>query len=290
MKSALVLGGTRFVGKRLVELLRNQGVAVTIGSRGRQPIPPGVKHVKVDRFDLQSMQSALAQGEWDIVYDQVCYTPEDAILAMDLFKGRVGRYVLCSSGAVYKKAVDAGEEQFDPFHLPIQLEGRTVEYGEGKRQSEAVLFQRGSFSSVAVRFPIILGPDDYSERLRVQVRRVAAGETVRLVNADSQISLVASSDAAAFLLWLSTIDRTGPFNACSIPCIALKDIVAMIERATGKTATVAREPDENRFSLFWAASSFYMNPTRARQCGFQFLSNREWLESLVREEAALAQS
>src|SRR5262245_4359674 len=179
VKTALVLGGTRFVGKRLVALLRERNVAVTVGSRGRAPIPAGVQHAKLDRFDPKSMQSALGQGEWDIVYDQQCYAPEDAIAAVDLLKGRVGRYVLCSSGAVYRNGVNAGhlvEDHFDPFHYSIQLAGCRVDYGEGKRQSEAVLFQRGAFSSVAVRFPIILGADDYTERLRLQVRRVASGE------------------------------------------------------------------------------------------------------------------
>jgi nucleoside-diphosphate-sugar epimerase len=291
MKTALVLGGTRFVGKRLVTLLRDSGVLVTVGTRGRSPIPAGVQHVKLDRFDPKSMQSALAQGQWDIVYDQQCYAPEDAITTMDLFKGRVRRYVLCSSGAVYRDAasansIDAGEDRFDPLHYPIRITGRGVDYGEGKRQSEAVLFQRGSFSSVAVRFPIILGPDDYTRRLRIPVTRVANGEPVNIVNPDSEISLVASSDAAAFLLWLSTVDHTGPFNACSIPSIALKEIVSMIEGATGKAATIRRQPDDDPFSLFWAKSTFTISPARAQRSGFVFLPGRPWLSELVTEEAS----
>jgi nucleoside-diphosphate-sugar epimerase len=49
-------------------------------------------------------------------------------------------------------------------------------YAEGKRMAEAVLFQKASFPVVSVRFPIILGPDDYSKRLRFQVRRISSGE------------------------------------------------------------------------------------------------------------------
>jgi nucleoside-diphosphate-sugar epimerase len=291
VKTALVLGGTRFVGKRLVALLREKGVAVTVGTRGRSPVPEGVRHIKLDRFDPQSLRSALATGEWDIVYDQQCYTAEDSTVTMDLLKGRVKRYVLCSSGAVYRdpgrtESVNASENEFDPLNYPIRLAGRGVDYGEGKRQSEAVLFQRGTFSSVAVRFPIILGPDDYTKRLRIQVRRIAQGEPVNVGKPASEISLVASRDAAEFLLWLSTVEETGPFNACSIRSIALSDIISMIESVTGKSAMVRRQPDEDPFSLFWAASTFSIDPSRAEGCGFAFLPGRGWLSELIRDEAS----
>ena len=92
-------------------------------------------------------------------------------ITVEILKERAGRYVLCSTAAVYDRSpIDAGEELFDPLSYPIRFPGRgAVDYGEGKRLAEAVLYQRGTFSSVSVRFPIILGPDDYTERLRVQV-------------------------------------------------------------------------------------------------------------------------
>jgi nucleoside-diphosphate-sugar epimerase len=287
-KRALVLGGTRFVGKRLVQLLLKRGVEVTVGSRGRAAIPAGVHHIKVNRFDEQSMRAALSSGEWDVFYDQVCFVPEDAAISIDLLKGRVGRYVLCSTGAVYRNLVRASEEQFDPLTYPIAFAGRSVDYGEGKRQAEAVLFQRGSFSSAAVRFPIILGPDDYTERLRVEVRRVVRGEPLSIVNPDSEISLGASSEAADFLLWLFDNEATGPLNACSIGWITLKEILALIEDATGKKATVQQQPAEP-FALFRATVTASISSAKAQQLGFPFLQLRVWLAELVKQEAALAE-
>jgi nucleoside-diphosphate-sugar epimerase len=125
-----------------------------------------------------------------------------------------------------------------------------VDYGEVKRLSEAVLFQQVGISSVAVRFPFILGPDDYSERLRVQVRRVAQGEPLKIVNPAAKITLISSGEAASFLAWLSRVHFTGPFNACSSWPMALQEIVALIEAATGKSAVVVRQSDGQSFSLF----------------------------------------
>ena len=288
-KRVLVLGGTRYVGKRLVQLLLDRGDAVTVGTRGRHPasFSGDVTHLKLDRFDRDSMQAALANKDWDVVYDQQCYAPEDAAAAIEILKGKVGRYILCSTRMVYGETTQAKEDAFDPFAYPIAFSGReNVDYGEGKRLSEAVLFQQGTFSSVAVRFPIILGPDDYTERLQVQVRRVAAGKHVNVVNPDAKTSLISSGEAASFLVWLSRVHFTGPFNACSAGSVAGKDIVTFIEEATGKIATVRRQPDDQPMSLFWARESFTLSAAKAQHCGFPFLRTRDWLPSLVQEEAS----
>jgi nucleoside-diphosphate-sugar epimerase len=287
-KRILVLGGTRYVGKRLVQLFVDTGDAVTVGTRGKAPISFSgeVSHLKLDRFDECSMRTALAKGEWDVVYDQQCYAPEDAAIAIEILKGRAGRYILCSTGIVYKNPLNAKEKLFDPLSYPVRFPGReNVDYGEGKRLSEAVLFQQGTFSSVAVRFPIILGPDDYTERVRVQVQRVGQGRPVNIVNPDAKISLISSGEAASFLLWLSRVHFTGPFNACSTGSIALGEIVTLLEEATRKTATVRAQPDDQPMSLFWARSSFTLSAARAQHCGFPFFRIRDWLPSLVQEEA-----
>src|SRR4051812_42827028 len=76
----LVLGGTRFVGKRLVHLLADQGHEVTVGSRGKTMVsfPSNVRRLKLDRASMDSMAAALQNSQWDIVYDQICFYADDA--------------------------------------------------------------------------------------------------------------------------------------------------------------------------------------------------------------------
>jgi nucleoside-diphosphate-sugar epimerase len=98
----LVLGGTGFVGRRLVEILIADGAGVTVLNRGVTPVEPpaGVIRVVADRSDATSMRAALARTEWDAVFDvsgvaKVAGGTDPADLA-DLLAGRVGRYVYVS--------------------------------------------------------------------------------------------------------------------------------------------------------------------------------------------------
>jgi nucleoside-diphosphate-sugar epimerase len=281
----LILGGTRFVGKRLVHLLAEQGHDVTVGSRGKTIVsfPNNVQRLKLDRASRNSMVAALQNSQWDIVYDQICFYADDAASAIESLAGKTGRYVLCSSAAVYTNPRDASEDAFDPNAYPIRsMDRSSTSYAEGKRQAEAVIFQRASFPSVAVRFPIILGPDDYTKRIRVQVQRVASNEPLDIENPDAEISLISSAEAAAFLAWLSSAPHTGPFNACSDGPVSLKAIVGFIEEATRKAALVKCQRDIDSFSLFGKPISATLNTGKALRSGFQFQQTRDWLIPLIR--------
>ena len=67
----LVLGGTGFAGRRLVEILIVGGARVTVLNRGVTPVelPAGVTRLAADRSDATSMRAALAGTEWDAVFD-----------------------------------------------------------------------------------------------------------------------------------------------------------------------------------------------------------------------------
>ena len=284
----LILGGTRFVGKRLVHLLADQGHDVTVGARGRTiaSFPNNVQRLKLDRSSKDSMSTALQKSQWDIVYDQICFSADDASSAVEILAGKTGRYILCSSAAVYTNPLDAREDAFDPSIYPVQsVERSSSSYAEGKRQAEAVIFQRARFPAAAVRFPIILGPDDYTKRLLVQVKRIASNEPVNIENPDVEISLISSTEAAAFLAWMSGVPHTGSFNACSDGPVSLRTIVGFIEEATGKAALLKRQADTDSFSLFGKPVTATINTDKARRCGFQFQPTRDWLQALVRNAA-----
>jgi nucleoside-diphosphate-sugar epimerase len=281
----LVLGGTRFVGKRLVHLLADQGHDVTVGSRGKTAVsfPDSVRRLKLDRASRDSMVSALQNSHWDIVYDQICFFADDALTAVEILDGKTSRYVLCSSAAVYNNPLDAGEDAFNPFTYPNRSMDRSITpYAEGKRQAEAVISSYAGFPTVAVRFPIILGPDDYTKRLRVQVQRIASDDPINIENPDAEVSLISSVEAAEFLAWLSGVPHTGPFNACSDGPVSLKAIVGFIEEATGKKANVNHQPEADGFSLFGKRDSATLNTSKARQAGFYFMPTKSWLRALVR--------
>lgn len=288
MGKVLVLGGTRYFGKRLVNLLLEEGLhEVTVATRGRTEadFEGLVNRMVVDRSDKESLVKAAAAGPWDVVYDNICYSPKEALDAVRAFDGKVGKYVLTSTLSVY----DFGkspltEEDFDPYTYVWKTADRDdLDYGEGKRQAEAAFFREAGFPVAAMRIPIVLGPDDYTRRLHFHVERVMNGTPIGLPDATASISFISSAETAAFLHWLGSTDVTGPINAGSDGALTLNELFALIERATGKRAVIVPEGEagQENASPFGVPSSWVMDISKAKAAGYRFEKTMDWMPDLI---------
>ncbi|MEK4329728.1 NAD-dependent epimerase/dehydratase family protein [Paenibacillus sp. FSL R7-0312] len=286
MKKVLVLGGTRFFGKRLVELLLQNGDSqVTILTRGvtEDDFGDRVTRLAVDRTDETALEHAVGDIDWDIVYDNICFSPDEAAAAVRIFAGRTKRYILTSSLSVYNPQPDIlTEADFDPVHYPLKLGGKAdFSYQEGKRLAETVLLQTADFPVAAVRFPIVLGTDDYTRRLHFHIEHVQAGQPIGIPNPQAEISFIRSDEAADFLHWLGSSTLTGPVNACSDGTLTIGGVISIVEAATGKPAVVRQETVDSDSSPFGIEESWVMDTAKARSAGFSFLSLSEWFPELV---------
>ncbi|WP_151736196.1 NAD(P)H-binding protein [Paenibacillus tengchongensis] len=291
MRRILVLGGTRFFGKRLVErLLRDENTLVTILTRGQAHDDLGdrVHRLTADRSDEAQLAAAVQGKEWDVVYDNICYSPDEAMAAVRIFAGSTRRYILTSSLSVYDTSPQAlAEGVFDPLQLVVRPGLREqLSYQEGKRLAEAVLLQQTEFPAAAVRFPIVLGTDDYTRRLHFHIEHILNGRPLGIPNLQAQISLIRSDEAAEFLYWLGFSALTGPVNACSDGTLTLAGIISCIEEATGLPADIRAQTAEEDMSPFGIPDSWYMDTEKARKAGFAFLKLAEWFPQLVHELTA----
>lgn len=283
----LVLGGTRFFGKKLVELCIENGHDVTILTRGQSGNPFGtaVKQLIVDRDDHDALENALAHTTWDIVYDNICYSPNEAHTICELLKGKTKKLVFTSTLSTYE--VDGKmkkEEDFDPYHYQILMGDREeFSYGEGKRQAEAVLFKEASFPVVAVRFPIVMGEHDYTCRLHFHVERILHDQPISLPNIDAQMSYITDEEAAEFLYFVGVTPIEGPYNATASGAISLKELLALIEEESGKRAKISLVGgDEESQSPYGVPADWYMTNAKAEKAGFTFSQLRDWLPNLVK--------
>jgi len=283
----LVLGGTRFFGKKLVELCIENGHDVTILTRGQSGNPFGtaVKQLIVDRDDHDALENALAHTTWDIVYDNICYSPNEAHTICELLKGKTKKLVFTSTLSTYE--VDGKmkkEEDFDPYHYQILMGDREeFSYGEGKRQAEAVLFKEASFPVVAVRFPIVMGEHDYTRRLHFHVERILHDQPISLPNIDAQMSYITDEEAAEFLYFVGVTPIEGPYNATASGAISLKELLALIEEESGKRAKISLVGgDEKSQSPYGVPADWYMTNAKAEKAGFTFSQLRDWLPNLVK--------
>lgn len=158
----LVLGGTGFVGRRLVEILVAEGAGVTVLNRGVTPVelPPGVARLVADRSDTTSMRAALAGTEWDAVFDvsgvaKVAGGADPGHLA-DLLAGHLGRYVYVSSQSLYQMTGAFPWREDSPVVAPD-----VTAYAGFKVAAERALLARhvtGGFPATIARPAAIYGP------------------------------------------------------------------------------------------------------------------------------------
>ncbi|MEU5984001.1 NAD-dependent epimerase/dehydratase family protein [Streptomyces sp. NPDC047434] len=289
----LVIGGNRYFGKRLITLLRESGHRVTMLNRGSSPGPEGVGRIVADRDDEAALEDALKGLSFDVVVDQVCYTPRQAEIARRLFAGRTGRYVMTSTVEVYgyeDSAAPVAEDALDLATVVVDTElpwddpeFREAHYGEGKRQAEAVFAAGSAFAWTSVRVAHVLGgADDFTGRVEHYARRVRAGEPIRVPVRNRPATYVYVEEIAAFLAWAAGAGFTGPVNAHSHGPLGTADICAEIVRQTGGRA-VFQEVEVGEVSPFSFARSYGMDNARATGLGFTFRHSSEWLSQALSE-------
>ena len=164
--NTLVLGGSVFVGKRLVAALTAAGHSVTVLNRGKTPAvwPAGVRHIAADRTDPASMRAALDGAVWDAVFDVSGFVMaaggSDIESLLDLVRDRVGHYVYVSSIMAYDQALVG----WLPWTEDLGTNGEgSRSYGGFKALVEAALLRRHveeGFPATIVRPAAIYGPDN----------------------------------------------------------------------------------------------------------------------------------
>jgi len=160
----LVLGGSAFIGRRLVEVLQTAGHDVAVLNRGHRAGTTGdVEQLVADRSDPTAVRAALAGRSFDAVFDvsgQVQVATVEAIADLvDALDGRCGVYVFVSSIAAYALGNGAFPWTED---LPLSS-SRPTGYGGHKAAVERMLAERHAatgFPAVVVRPAAVYGPHD----------------------------------------------------------------------------------------------------------------------------------
>ncbi|RSM71428.1 reductase [Amycolatopsis sp. WAC 01375] len=273
MKKVLVLGGSRYFGRDVVERLRDGGLDVTVLNRGSTPAPSGVAHLIADRDDEGGLKAALGSRSFDVVLDQVCYTPVQAAIARRVI--RSGRYVMTSTIEVYDQVrteTPMAETLVAP--VPVDLGAPSYDYGEGKRQAEAV-FAAGDTPFASVRVAHVLGGDDFTGRLRHYVERLDAGDAVDIHAKPRPSTFIHAREIADFLTWTVLADFTGPINAGSHGELSAVDIARAIS-VEPRFRTVDRDASPFSFDRYAV-----LDTSRATGLGFSFSTTTDWLDEAV---------
>ncbi len=275
----LVLGGTSFVGRAIVEDALRSGAEVTLFGRGKTgtELFPGLTRLIGDRDTGD--YAALRDGNWDAVVDVSGYLPRHVGQAMDALDDRVGRYLFISSHAVYQKeGLRPGSDEDTPRRAPRRDVRDTEDlddsiYGPSKVACEDDVMARYGDRATIVRLGKVAGPHDYQRGLTYWVRRATLGGRVALPASPEQpVQIIDSRDLARLVVQLLADDRPGAFHAVGpAEPVTLGGLIEACARVAGTQVEIAAVPSETAPRFFplvrdsWAGQQ--RSPARARAAG-----------------------
>ncbi len=249
----LILGGTKFLGRHLVDAARARGHRVTLFNRGRQD-PAAYPDVEQLRGDRNGGLEALRGRRWDAVLDPSGYIPRIVRDSARLLAPAVGHYTFVSSISVYSDNRQGYDESgplgtITPDQLaemervdlvdPVTAKDFGELYGPLKALCERAVEEELPGRALVVRPGLIVGPFDSTDRFGYWVRRVAAGgEVLAPGRPERTVQFIDARDLADWMIALAERRVTGVFNATG-PArpVAMGDVLATCRAVSGSDAT-----------------------------------------------------
>ncbi|MFC4012683.1 NAD-dependent epimerase/dehydratase family protein [Nonomuraea purpurea] len=229
----LVLGGTEFVGRAVVDEALAFGWQVTTFNRGSNEPQPGVTALSGDRSAPGGL-AALEHGEWDVVIDTWSWAPSAVADAATLLAGRAGHYVYVSSRSVYAGPVPFGADE----SAPVVTSPDAGEYAWNKAEAERGAVAAFGDRAVLARAGLIIGPYENIGRLPWWLTRIARGGPVLAPGpADLALQYVDARDLAQWCLRAGERGLGGAFNVVSPSgYVTMRGLLETCVKVTGSDA------------------------------------------------------
>lgn len=212
----LILGGTVFLGRHLVECGLERGHDLAIFTRGRTApeLYPDVEHLTGDRRDDLTV---LAGREYDAVIDTSGYLPGDVARSAAQLSSLAGAYAFVSSRSIYADhsspgmTEDAALAQLPAGADPEVVDGET--YGPLKALCERAVVDAFAGRVLILRPGLIVGPYDPSGRFTHWVDRFGRpGRALVPAPADRPVQVIDARDLSLFTYGLLEAGTSGTFD------------------------------------------------------------------------------
>ena len=211
----LIIGGTRFLGRALVDEARVAGHTVTLFNRGRSnpALYPDVEQLHGDR---DGGLAALAGRRWDAAIDTCGYVPRVVRAAAEFLAPAIDHYTFISTMSVYAEPLAEGTDEAAPVGT---IPDESIEeitggsYGPLKALCERAATEAMDGRALHVRSGLIVGPHDASDRFSYWPARVArGGEMLAPVSPGYGVQFIDVRDLAAWTLRATAARLTGAYN------------------------------------------------------------------------------
>lgn len=243
----LVLGGTWFLGRTIVQQALRRDWGVTTFNRGRSGSDVhGARPVHGDRLDADDLRSLATHGPWDAVIDTSSseLAPREVQASVRALEGAVGRWVHISTVSVYAGWPNEPLTNTSPLlECPADADadfgytgkdGSPTVYGFQKAGGERAVAEVFPDASVFLRPGVILGPGEYVGRLPWWLNRARKGGPMLCpAPGEQRIRPVDVRDVAAFALDQAVASGPGAYNVTHPDGLSFAQFVQACLDATG---------------------------------------------------------
>ena len=242
MKKILVLGGTNFIGRNLVDRLVETGNHdITLFNRGQTnpTLHPGLKRIKGDR-NTPTIEQIFNQ-RWDYIIDLSCFYPNSLEHIVHNLKEEPERYIFISTCSVYDNDQDQSIlRNEDAPTLSCSEEERvdtsTATYGKRKAACERILIQSGIPHTI-FRPALVYGPHDNTDRFYYWLYQVKKEQALLLPNqGKSTFSVTYVADLVqAIEKSLTATKSSSIYNATTCPQMSIEQLIDTAAQVLNKT-------------------------------------------------------
>ncbi len=251
----LILGGTVFLGRHLVDAALASGHELTLFNRGQSDPGfasqfPQVECLRGDRDGDELAQ--LKDRQWDAVIDTSAYVPRILRQSLDLLVGNVSHYVFISSISVHADFSAPGVHEASST---IVLEDPSTEevgqfYGGLKALCEQAVEEAFGVNSLIVRPGLIVGPHDPTDRFTYWPHRIAkGGEVLVPASPDEPFQAIDARDLSEWIIKSVESSLGGTYNVTGP-----KEPMTM-----GELFETCKNTLNKDAQLTWVATDFLLN-------------------------------
>jgi len=232
MEKLLILGGTNFIGRRLVEEVISQNkFELTLFNRGitNKALHQKIRTLEGDR-NSEDVKKVMEE-EWDYIIDLSCYFPNSLQVICEAIKSKPKRYIFISSCSVYDndKYVEILRGEDSPI-LSCSAEQRInpddSTYGNRKAECERILKQ-SNIPHTILRPALVYGKYDSTDRFYYWLYQVYNNETLLLPEkGERKFSTTYVEDLVNSILFsVSESDQSTTYNVTTTPQTSILKIV-----------------------------------------------------------------